>query len=386
MNPRVAASFLPGLLLLGGCAGVPNEPPEFTASTDDAPLAVESETRLLDARTLDDQWFESSVRAGTPNRQLDYSARFKVESGALFDELGDNTRPNADALPSEVGRRTFEQAVRFALPEYLGAPIELGFDRQHATRLTTEGEQHSESSRAHLEWQPDPVRLAVEWRPRRDMRLAGGPVNCLVDGRLSVPYADNTSTDSNAVALSGRHCLVRSPERGLDEMHLDERGLAWHWSEHVDNKVRFHRFEPRWAGYGQHAFEPGYEFGVTHRHSLLGWDLEADVALREAGEARHTQAGEFESDSHWALNLLVSRKLELIEITARWMQADDPLWFVPVAEPIGRERLSLLLDFGDWIRRALPRFDADMSASWERAEQAGGGEDNQVNWNLSVFW
>jgi hypothetical protein len=80
------------------------------------------------------------------------------------------------------------------------------------------------------------------------------------------------------------------------------------------------------------------------------------------------------------------RELEALVLTARWMHAKDPLWFVPAARTLDRERISILLDFSKWLVRQVPGFNGGMSAAWEPAEYANGVDESQINWNVSLTW
>lgn len=347
------------------------------------PLEVETDTTLPLFATGNDSLFQSTVRAGIADELIDYSARYSVESGELMRTLGAN-RDASRSVPTEVGRQSLRQKFRLSLPSYLGSPVRVGFDNQRDIKLALDGEQKKEATRAHLQWEPDPLALDVEWTPPRDQASVGRPLDCLVNGNVRLPAVPMAMNMNSAVDISQQQCLVRAPDRGLDRMNLQTQGLAWRWGEDLDSAVRMHRVVPQWQGHGMPPADAGYEVGLRHGHSFFGWRMEADVALRQTREQGYES--DANADSHWAVDLLMRRELKLFALTARWMQSKDPLWFVPMAKPIGNERMSILLDFSEWLKRTLPKLDANMSASWEHAEGAGGSDENHIKWNVSVFW
>jgi hypothetical protein len=109
-----------------------------------------------------------------------------------------------------------------------------------------------------------------------------------------------------------------------------------------------------------------------------------DMAWRQFDQSTVREA--HATPSNWAVDLMLRRELGWVALSARWLHASDPLWFLPLASPVERERLSLLLDFSQWLVGKLPYIEADMSASWDHVEDARGVDDNQFKWNLMLTW
>lgn len=344
-------------------------------------MAFDSSTALTGGR--DDKLLRSEVEAASAEERLSYTASYSLRSGMLAQGLLGESESDA-AMPAELGRQSLRQQVQLALPSSMGAPVRIDFHNQQDLLWTFNGEARAETRLAHLQWKPSLLALDLRWTPPRDVVMDAQPLDCQVQADLRLPKLPLPIDAEAALDLSGRGCWVRAPGRGIDGLQMQSHGLAWHWGEGLNNRIRLRRVVPQWQAYGLSELEPAYEFGLMHRRSLSGWQLGLDMAWRQFDEnvVREAQA----TPSNWAVDLMLRRELGLVALSARWLHANDPLWFLPLASPVERERLSLLLDFSQWLVEKLPQIDANMSASWDHVEDARGVDDNQFKWNLLLTW
>lgn len=379
------SSLMP--LLLAGCAAseqriaAPNQD-----SSAPVNLQARTEVPVVGAAPFVDggKLVESDVRAGMGDDLVEFRSRYTVSSGELVRSAGTPYR-EGQAIPTQLARQTVEHAVRLSTPGSLGTPVRVGFDQREASVLTVNGQQRQESTRAHLVWDPDPVRLQLDWTPPRRVAVVGDPLDCTLEGRMRMPTEAVSMGMDSALDVSQTDCLVRAPDRGVDELPMQARGVVWSWGDALDSSIHMNRVELLAAPYGAAETASGHELGLRRRHSFFGWQMEADVALRQADPGRQHEPV-MEDDSRWSIDLQLSRQLQSFALSARWMQARDPLWFVPEADPIARESLTLLLDFSSWMSRMVPGMDAGMSASWRHSEDAEGRDDNYFRWDFSLSW
>ncbi len=373
--------------MLAGCAATGPDVAE-RSNESASPIDVEARTEvpLTNASMLadNDQLVESGVRAGVGDDLVEFRTRYAVSSGELVQNVG-RAYQQGEAIPTQLARQSVEHAVRVSTPGRLGAPVQVGFDQQEASVLTVDGQQREEETRAHLVWEPNPVRLQLEWTPPSRIAVAGNPLDCTLEGRLRMPTETLSPGLESALDVSQSECMVRAPDRGVDQLPMQARELAWNWGESLDSTIHMSRVELRAPVYGVPELKSGYELGLRQQHSLFGWQVEADFALRQAeGPVYHDEAPD--EDSRWSVDLQLSRQLHTFALTARWMQAKDPLWFVPEASPVGRQNLSVLLDFSSWLTGLMPGVDAGMKASWQHTEDAEGRDDNYFRWDFSLSW
>ncbi len=389
MNRFAALISVLMFFLLAGCASTDprSAGSSVSAGEEAAPVHFETRTRVPLLAPPDqsdgDGLVETGFQAGLGDELVEVRSRYSMASGALVQSLGQGYEPG-QSIPTQLARQSIEHSFRLSVPNWLGAPVQVGFDQKEASVYTLQGQQRQETSRAHLEWNPEPVRFAVEWTPPRAMAVAGHPFDCLVEGRVTLPTEAVSAGMASALDVSQSDCLVRAPDRGVNELPMQSRGVSWRWGEGLNNAIHMNRVEPLGTGYGVSEMMAGYELGLRQQHSFHGWQVEADVALRQSDSGRYGQQSD--DESRWAVDVMLRRQLQTIALTARWMQAKDPLWFVPEASPIGRERLSLLLDFSSWLTGLMPGVDAGMSTSWEHSEDAAGQDDNQFRWDFSLSW
>jgi hypothetical protein len=372
--------------VLVGCAGT--EQRVAAGSDSDRPVSVQARTEvpLANATPLadNDKLVETDLQAGLADELFQVRSRYSVTSGELVRSVGSAYR-EGEAIPTQLARQSVEHAVRLSTPGYLGAPLRVGFDQRETSVLTLSGQHRQESTRAHLAWDPDPVSLHLEWTPPRRVAVVGDPLDCTLEGRMRMPTETISMGMESALDLSQSDCLVRAPDRGVDELPMQARGLVWSWGDGLDSSVHMNRVELLAPTYGMVEGASGHELGLRRRHSFFGWQMAADIAMRQAEAGQRVDAATDER-SRWSVDLQLTRQLHTFALTARWMQAKDPLWFVPEADPVGRESLSLLLDFSSWLGRIMPGMDAGMRASWRHTEDAEGRDDNHFRWDFSLSW
>ncbi len=375
------------VFLLAGCAGTGLQTMD-SSSDSSSPIDVKARTELslVDAMQPadSDNLVETDVRAGIGDDLVEFRTRYSVTSGELVRNVGKRYQ-QGQSIPTQLARQSVEHAVRLSTPGHLGAPVKVGFDQTEASVLTLNGQQRQESTRAHLVWEPDPVQLQVEWTPPRRVVSAGNPLDCTLEGRVRMPTERLSAGYESALDVSQSECMVRAPNRGVDQLPMQARGLAWNWGESLNSTLHMSRVELRAPVYGVPELQSGYEMGLRQQHSLFGWQMEADVALRQA-EGSGYQNEVMDDDSRWSVDLQLSRQLHTFALTARWMQAKDPLWFIPEASPVGRQSVSLLLDFSSWLTGLMPGMEAGMQASWRHSEDADGRDDNHFRWDFSLSW
>ncbi|MCC5864810.1 MAG: hypothetical protein JJU31_06830 [Wenzhouxiangella sp.] len=368
-------------MALAGCAGAPLK--EGGSAAAGGGLVELEAGSLLDGRTAAlDNLLYSRIKLGA-DEIVSYDASYSLRSTVLADGLlGDY---QATALPAELGRQSLSQSLRFQLPSALGAPVQLDFRNLQALSWSANGESRSESQAAQLKWNPDYLALDLRWSPPRQMLLSGQPLDCYLQANLRLPALVEMVGGDGALDLSGRNCLVHSPARGVSQLEARSQQLVWRWGEGLDSGLRLQRVLSQWGQVGLATIEPAYELGLSQQFARSDWRMGLDMAWRQA-EKPDELADDLPAGSRWAMNLMLSRQLGLVALTARWLHANDPLWFVPLATPVERERVSLLLDFSQWLVEKLPQVEASMSASWEHVEDARGVDDKQVRWNVELSW
>lgn len=382
------ALFLRALVLvalggLAGCASMSQHADDTAEPAASSFVVFDSYTALAANGDRDDSLLHSEVEAGSADEWLSYSASYSLRSSMLAQSLiGDG--PASASLPAELGRQSLRQQVQLELPSPLGAPLSLDFHDQQDVRWTFNGEARAETRLAHLQWKPSLLAVDLRWTPPRAVVMDAQPLDCQVQVNLHMPKLSLPTDAETALDLSGRGCEVRAPGRGVDGLQMQSHDLAWRWGEGLNNRMRVRRVLPHWQAYGLPEVDPAYEFGLMHRRGLSGWQLGVDMAWRQfdRGYERHAHA----RPSKWGVDLMLSRELGLFALSARWLHANDPLWFVPLASPVEQERLSLLIDFSQWLVDKLPHLKANMSAAWDYVEDARGFDDNQFNWNLLLSW
>lgn len=386
LRPFALTPLLVGVL--SACATTDSRSPDAPGD-ESAAVNFEARTELpLTANALSrndsDRLVETDLRAGVGDNLVEIRTRYSVASGELVRNVGKRYQ-QGQSIPTQLARQSVEHAVRLSTPGELGAPLQVGFDQKEASVLTLNGQHRQESTRAHLAWEPDPFEFLIEWTPPRKATVAGNPFDCTLEGRLRMPTDTLSAGMDSVLDLSQSECMVYAPDRGVDALPVQARGLVWSWGEEFGSAVHVNRVALQMPMYGRPEMAAGYEVGLRQNHSFHGWHMEADLALRQADSVPYhdSMIGE---DSRWAVDLQLSRQLQAFALTARWMQAGDPLWFVPEASPVGRESLSLLLDFSSWLTGLMPGMDAGMSASWRHTEDAEGRDDNHFRWDFTLSW
>ncbi|MFU8832838.1 MAG: hypothetical protein ACNA7J_11885 [Wenzhouxiangella sp.] len=359
---------------LVGCAGVSSRSDEGAAGF----LVLESHTAL--EANDDDNLLQSQVQADSVGERVRYSADYSLRSEVLAHSLS----ADAPARPSELGGQSIHQQLHLELPQSFGAPVTIDLHNHQDVLWSFSGEQKSDSSGAHLQWKPSYLALDVHWTAPREMVIVDRPLDCHVQANVRLATWPVPMRSDAALDISQQDCQVLAPFRGVYGLNLQSQGLAWRWGESLGNGVRFRKVLPQWQTLGIERANAAYEFGLIHHGSWSDWQLGLDLAWRQVDE--NLQESGSGAASNWAVDLMVGRNLGLVALSARWLRANDPLWFMPLASAIERERLSLLIDFSSWLVGKLPRMDASLSASWEQVEDARGTDDNQLKWNFQLAW
>ncbi len=363
-----------------GCASSPSSPPQAEAS-EPVYLAFETEGGLEQVARGDDRLVSSQVEAMAGRERLQYRMDYALRSGVLARSLAEEGDRSAD-LPSEIGRQMITQAVEFSLSESLGAPITLDVQNRQELRWSFNGEARAESTQAALNWAPEHFALNLAWSPPRQTVDASQPLDCNAAANfrlLSVPVMEQAAMD-----YSRRACQVLAPARGIAELDVATDGLAWRWGGGYEQAFMFRRVRPYWQHQGNEPIEAAYELSLAHRQSLANWQLGMDLAWRRFDRERAVSA--VNQPDRWALDLRLERDLGPLAVTARWLHANDPLWFLPLAAPVERERVSLGLDFSRWLMQSMPAAGGKMSASIDHVEDAAGDDYQQLKWSIELTW
>jgi len=364
---------------LTGCAVTPSEHSATSVDAHEQPLEIETRAGLPMLSGEDAELIEGLVQAGIGDRRLNYSARYVFESGNLLASLVEEGSSDS-SVPTDIGQQTVQQQVQLNLTEDVRVPLQMGLENRRDYRFLLDGEQVSHTTRAHLDFKPEPVSFSLDWRPPDELMAA--PMGCHLNGNLSMPLARETVGKHSMLDFSHSECHVRAADRGLDEWAIQSRTVAWRWDGDFKTALRYRQVLPQ--AQSLYSAGPAHEVGISHREEFSLFGVQLDVARREGG-SQDSSSGHQRAD-HWVADLLVNGKLGLLDVTARFMRAGDPLWFMPASTPADSRRFSLLLDFGAWLKDEFPGLEADMSASFDRTEQSNGVDDSQVNWNVSLTW
>jgi hypothetical protein len=365
--------------VLIGCVGMPSERSAISTVTHEQPLEIETRARLPILTGEAAELIEGLVRAGIGERRLSYSARYAFEPGSLLATLVEEESSDLSA-PTDIGQQTMHQQVHLNLSEDVRLPLLLGLENRRDHHFLLDGEQVSHTTRAHLDFKPEPLSVRLDWRLPDELSTA--PLGCHFNGRLSMPLAAEMVGMNSVLNFSHSECYVRAVDRGLDALPVQSRAVAWRWGTDFQTALRYRQVLP--IAQSTYTSGPSHEVGLSHREEFNLFGVQLDLARREVG-TQNPVLGHQDVD-HWVADLLINGKLGLFDITARYMRAGDPLWFMPLSTPSDSSRFSLLLDFGTWLKEGFPGLEADMSASFDRTEQSNGVDDNQVNWNVSLTW
>ncbi|TVQ36721.1 MAG: hypothetical protein EA370_07855 [Wenzhouxiangella sp.] len=370
-------------LLLPACSAVGPRTTDGPGADGSGYLAFESRSLLAAPTDGDAGLLQGRIEAGSAEQVLRYNASYSLQSDALIQSLAADEYSNG-SVPAELGRQSLRQELKLELPAALGAPVQIDVHNQQDLRWSFNGEARSDSQRAQLQWKPDFLALDLHWAPPRDVTVSGQALDCHLQANLRLSSLPMIEDSDLALDVSGQTCRIHAPARGVVGLAARSEALAWRWGRVLDNRLRLQRVSPEWQDFGLPAVEPAYELGLKQTLSRSGWQLGLDMAWRQVDQA--TVPEPVSTPARWAMNVMLSRDLGWVGLTARWLHANDPLWFVPLASPVERERLSLLLDFSKWLAQVLPDLDGKMSASLEHIEDARGVDDNQVKWNVQLTW
>lgn len=367
-------------MTMSGCAAPSRNPEPGIQTAVDEAFSFDASSALPSGSS---DHFQTGLSAKLDTPVADYQSDYSVTTGALVQSMADLDGDSV-TMPMEVARQTVRQAVRMDLPTTFEAPVKMEFDWSHDRRLRLDGEKRSESSRARFSWQPTPLLLEMEWTAPRRFATAGTPLDCTANGHLRMPFPMASRGNHLAMDISRRECLIRASSRGVNGLSMQSHGLSVFLDEDLKSFFRLQQMTLDESYSAEYQDRSSLEIALNRSQTWRGWNMQADVAWRQANLPVET--GPPDHKAWWSVDLMLSRKLELVAMTARWMRARDPLWFVPTATTIGTNRLSMLLDFSAWISAYVPRLNPSLSASWERREDAQGADDDRIRWDFSVRW
>ncbi len=380
MRPSYSVALIATLpLLLAACSTVGSRAGDQPAADANAYVAFDSSSRLAVPADRDAGLLAGRIEAGSAEQRMRYNVAYRLESDVLTQSLMGET-----GVPAELGRQSVRQEINLELPPALGAPIQINMLNQQDLQWSFNGDARTDSQRAQLHWQPDHFVFDLRWTPPDVVRVSNHPMGCYVQANLHLPKLPMAKDHAMAMDVSGQACEVHAPARGVVGLAARHEGMAWRWGDGFDSTLRLKRVQPSWQEIGAPEIEPAYEVGLSQGLSLAGWEMGLDMAWRQVDQTEPRES--LSAPARWAMNFMLERDLGLVALKARWLYANDPLWFVPLASPVERERLSLLLDFSKWLANKLPGMEARMSASWEQVEDARGVDDHQVQWNVELTW
>ncbi|MDT8450138.1 MAG: hypothetical protein RQ847_08165 [Wenzhouxiangellaceae bacterium] len=373
--------------LAAGCASTGGSgataPHDVSATPDRLRPDVVLETRLPLAAGGDESLLASRVDLRAGDELIAYRARYRVDAGSVLDGIASG-KPTSNS--GGLATQTLEQRLQSTVPVPVGGPIRLDVRSRQDTRLELAGAHGTRNASAGLQWSAGPVGLSVDWQQPRATLPASNPIDCNAAGALRLPAPAAWSGAS--FELLQRDCRFSAPGHGIAEAGLQTRGAAWRWGPDAANALRIEIVEPRVgpqaAVPAAAVAEPDYEVGLSQRLAQFrGWQASADVAVRRVGIAADAHPG---VATAWTADLELRRRLPLFDVSARWSQAQDPLWFLAAAAPENREQMSLALDFDAWLDGVLPHARPTMDVSWRRSESESGETDSSVNMRLKMTW
>ncbi len=177
----------------------------------------------------------------------------------------------------EVARQTVQQAVQMDLPTRLDAPIQVGIDWNHDRRFRLDGEKRTESTRAHVRWQPSILELEINWAAPRRLALTGDPFDCVAEGQMRLPMRWVPSSNHASLDLSRRDCLVQAPARGVDDLTMRARGLNWFWGQKSENVIRLQQIAAQIPDRLAGPNSAGLELGLSRNQVWADWEMQADL-------------------------------------------------------------------------------------------------------------
>lgn len=368
-------------MVLVGCSVTPPPVEQPVESSDRAYLVIDADAGLERIGQGEDRLVTSRFEAGAVEQRLQYRLDYSLRSGVLARSVAENG-DRSTAAPSELGRQTVNQVLEVSLPASFGSPISLDLHNRQELRWGFNGEVRSDTTRAHLNWSPSLFQLDLAWAPPRETIQVSQPLDCGLEANLrlaALPLIDDSALD-----LTRRVCQVLAPARGVGQVQLESEGVAWRWGAREGQVLSIDRVRPYATLTGHVPFEPAYRFSLAHQQSLADWRLGMDLAWHRFDRSQVIDSAMV--PSRWSFDLELQRDLGWLGLRARWLHAHDPLWFLPLASPVERERVSLGVDLSRWLLESLPGTQGRLSASLDHVEDARGDDYQQVQWSLELTW
>ncbi len=402
----VAAAGCGAALLLAACATTmpaADAPPATGPAVDTAP--PHARAPLLSPVALRDlhvdgnaavfgssSYLNSGVSVAGLDNRLSYSAGYELQPGALMPSAAQSWSP---ALPQTVGSQTLSQQLNLDLASLYGAPVLVGARYRQQEALLLSGETQLGQQSMNLSWAPAFAALALDWMPEGAGIDPSQALQCDVSGRLQVPLAQWVG-GLRALRLDAgtRACRVVGSDERLAMLSASTWAAGMNWGRPaLQTSLRVQGVTANGTAAVADGLSPtaaapgtGYEFQLSQSRALGDWSAVAGVAWRQAPEAPRGVVTEA-IGSPWAASAELSRRLAQASIAASWKRG-DPYWFLPDINETA-DRFAVTVDFSPWAARQWSTYRPTlaMSYNWARYDDATtGGDDQSINWNVSIPW
>lgn len=401
MKWKLAA--LAALAWLSACASAPAQRggdiavPATSGTLGPINVGVDGALPLLHTRT--EPVLASRLGLGGGESRLSYAASYTVMPGNIFDDTAPAPPPGvAPPPPQQLGQQRFGQNFRLNLPPLAGAPVSLRLTAETHERWTMSGNSSAQQRQlANLAWAPWRVNLNLQWDggvAPADARFA---LDCDLRGTLRMPLQPAGALAPRAIQLSGRACQLHGVGPRYSDVTAETWGMAFDWSRR-DSETQFLLATIDPAGQNapeQQVIDPAFELAVRHQRNHGPWSARALVAMRVATEwdldLRDELTGQYASgsESHWTATASLTRHLPAMSVSADWMHAADPMWFMP---QIGQRsnRMNMRLDFSRAVASLMPEVTPQMAVQWNwsqaRSRTDAIAGDSLVRLNMAVLW
>ncbi|MCH9828491.1 MAG: hypothetical protein K0U79_12165 [Gammaproteobacteria bacterium] len=343
-----------------------------------------------------DTWLASNLNVGSGSGPLSYSASYSLTPGDIV--FADDIEYASLNKPQRFGGQHIGQSVRLQLPALAGAPLAIAVTHESDDFWTVNGDTQQQRQIADLSWKPRLAMVNLQWAGASSGLDSSLALDCELRGSVGVPTRSRPNR-SRAVRVSGRNCQVVSNDVRYDDLAAQTYGVAYTWARpQRESSVRLSAIDPMWRTNSmQPDINPSYELGVSQSRTRGAWTAKALVAVRRATTWSTPNLMDEDgailpmegSDTYFASNATITRRLPAVSVSATWARGADPLWFVP---EIGQEadRFGLAVDFTRWAQTLAPGVNPTLAMSWNwtqartRANQRTS--DNALKLNLSVLW
>ncbi|MDT0497053.1 hypothetical protein RM530_06690 [Algiphilus sp. W345] len=343
-----------------------------------------------------DTWLASNLNVGSGSGPLSYMASYSLTPGDII--FADDIEYANLNKPQRFGGQHIGQNVRLQLPALAGAPLAIAVTHESDDFWTVNGYTQQQREIADLSWKPRHAMVNLQWAGASSGLDSSLALDCELRGSVGVPTPSRANR-KRAVRISGRDCQVVSDDVRYSDLAAQTYGVAYTWARpQLENAVKLSAIDPMWGGGSmQPDIDPSYELGLSQTRTRGAWTAKALVAVRHAATGASIELVDgdtmgmpmADSDTYFASNATITRRLPTVSVSATWAHGADPLWFVP---EIGQEadRFGLAVDFTRWAQTLAPGVNPTLAMSWNwtqaktRANQRTS--DNALKLNLSVLW